>query len=72
MARPVFVFTPLSCLITPILSMLEDSGETHQSPIFDQIPNIGGDAACASTLMIGRADTVGDNRAEGNRLIDAA
>lgn len=34
--------------------------------------NCWGDAACANTPMIGRADTVGDNRAEGNRLIDAA
>lgn len=41
MTRPVFVFTPLSCLITPILSMLEDSDETHQLPIFDQIPIVG-------------------------------
>lgn len=34
--------------------------------------NCWGDAGCASAPMIGRADTVGDNRAEGNRLIDAA
>lgn len=34
--------------------------------------NCWGDVACASRPMIGRADTVGDNRAEGNRLIDAA
>lgn len=33
--------------------------------------NCWGDVACASTPMIGRADTVGDNRAGGNRLIDA-